>query len=456
MIRVTFVRMLVVWLAGLLVVGNLVAEPQRAAAQGEMLEFSGATMGTRYLVKVFDPPDFQQDIQIEVDALLREINDQMSTYLPTSELSRFNASESTDWFEVSEPTATVVAFAQQVADRSNGAFDVTVGPLVNAWSFGPDPRSQTVPDAPTIERLRASVGYDKLSVRMDPPALRKSVPGLKVDLSAIAKGYGVDRVVQLLNEAGAANVFVEIGGEVRTSGSKAGQWWKVGIQAPDVAADQVLIAHSLNAGAGNDQSMATSGDYRNYFEVDGVRYSHTIDPRTGRPIQHSLASVSVVTETCMEADAWATALNVLGPDEGKQLAEQQGLSVLLIRREGDQFVRSGTGTLAQYGSSEIASTGATANVDRPDASNTSSAPNQSIAVAVITACAFGLILSAMAIGVMFGRRSISGSCGGLGNVQNEDGSVSCALCSNPGEACKELKRRMGQPSSRSEETVSES
>ncbi len=224
---------------------------------------------------------------MEVDALLRGINDRMSTYLESSELSRFNVSKSTDWFEVSPETASVVAFSQTVAEKTSGAFDVTVGPLVNAWSFGPDPRTQTVPDEDQLKGLRDSVGYEKLSVRMEPPALRKSIPELQVDLSAVAKGYAVDRVVQLLNEAGAENVFVEIGGEVRTSGNKAGQWWKVGIQVPDVDQEAVMIAHSLNTGAGNDQSMATSGDYRNFFEVDGVRYSHTIDPRSGRPIDHS-------------------------------------------------------------------------------------------------------------------------------------------------------------------------
>jgi thiamine biosynthesis lipoprotein len=456
MIRVACVRPLALWLTGLLILGNLATTPQRLMSQEAIFEFTGATMGTSYLVKVFDPPKFEQNIQIEVDALLREINEQMSTYLPTSELSRFNKSESTDWFEVSATTATVVAFAQDVADRSRGAFDVTVGPLVNAWGFGPDPRTQEVLDDQTIERLRAYVGHEKLSVRMDPPALRKSVPGLKVDLSAIAKGYGVDRVVQLLNQAGAANVFVEIGGEVRASGSKAGQWWKVGIQRPDATGDQVLIAHPLNTGDGNDQSMATSGDYRNYFEVDGVRYSHTIDPSTGRPIQHSLASVSVVTESCMEADAWATALNVLGPVEGRRLAEAQGLTVLLIHREGGQFVLSGTGALAKYSTSADATNAADRNGDDQAKSNESNRSNESIAIALITACAFGLILSAMAIGVMFGRRSISGSCGGLGNVRNGDGSVSCSLCSNPADACKELRRRMEQPAARSEESVSES
>ena len=422
--------------SGLFLLALILAAPVRVRGESPILELTGPTMGTRYMIKVFDPPQFESDIRLDVDALLRRMNDLMSTYVESSELSRFNRSSTTDWFEVDAETAKVVAFAQSVAQKTGGAFDVTVGPLVNAWSFGPDPRTQSVPDPQRLAQLRRVVGYQKLSVRIDPPALKKAIPELQVDLSAVAKGYAVDRVVQLLNDSGAANVFVEIGGEVRTSGNKHGQWWKVGIQVPDRVHEAVLIAHSLNTGAGNDQSMATSGDYRNFFEVDGVRYSHTIDPRTGRPIEHSLASVSVVTESCMEADAWATALNVVGPDVGYQLAESEGLSALLIRRGEDAFELVGTGTLKKY-----SSVGAKVGEIIPKAE--SGEGLQSLVIPVITACAFGLILSAMAIGVIFGRRSISGSCGGLGNVRNEDGSVSCSLCSNPADACKELRERMG-------------
>lgn len=407
-----------------------------APLQGDespMATFVGRTMGTSYTVKLFDPPQLD-DIQLQIDGVLRKVNDQMSTYLESSEISRFNASQSTDWIGVSPETAAVVDFAQQLARKTDGAFDVTVGPLVNAWSFGPSPRSRTVPEKRSLDRLMQSVGYEKLSVRVDPPALRKSHPKLQVDLSAIAKGHGVDRVVALLRAAGAKDVFVEIGGEVRTSGSKAGHWWKVGIQLPDAEREAVMIAHALSTGAGNDQSMATSGDYRNFFEVDGTRYSHTIDPRNARPVDHTLASVSVVTESCMAADAWATAINVLGPDEGLATARREGLDVLLISRGDDSFVLNGNGTLAKYARQAEASVGA--DPVSPDASG------NSLVVLAITTVAFALALSAMAIGVMFGRRAISGSCGGLAGRQNDDGSVSCSLCSNPSDACKELRERM--------------
>jgi thiamine biosynthesis lipoprotein len=392
-------------------------------------------MGTKFSVKIFDPPERKDEAAFLVDRLLRTINDQMSTYLEGSEISRFNRSESTDWFPVSEELATVVAFSQSVAERTEGAFDVTVGPLVNAWNFGPNPSERTVPDAEVIAKLSESVGFRKLSVRMDPPSLKKSVPGLRIDLSAVAKGYAVDRVVQLLNQQGAENVFVEIGGEVSVSGNKAGQWWKVGIQMPDAVTDSILIAHSLNVGGGDDRSMATSGDYRNYFEIDGTRYSHTIDPRTGKPIEHSLASVTVVTESCMAADAWATALNVVGPGNALQLAKGEGLDVLIVARDKEQdsgYQLSGNGSLTQY----------IATANNADQQVAEVEGNGRFTMFLVTAVAFAVLLFAMSVGVLFGQRSISGSCGGVNGTRNEDGSVSCSLCSSPSDACRDLRERM--------------
>lgn len=404
-----------------------------AADDPQMLELRGATMGTKYVVKIFDPPEFDSDIRFDIDAELRRVNDQMSTYLKSSELSRFNVSESTDWFAVSKETADVVAFAQQVSKKTEGAFDVTVGPLVNAWSFGPEPRTGQVPTAGRIDELKKSVGYQNLSVRSDPPALRKSVPGLQVDLSALAKGHGVDRVVELLDSLGAANVFVEIGGEVRTSGDKAGVAWRVGIQMPDATKDTVMIGHPMSE-SGADEAMATSGDYRNVFVADGKRYSHTIDPRTGSPIIHTLASVSVIAPDCMAADAWATAINVLGPEDGLQVAQRENLSVLLVSRDGESLSLSGRGVLSQYVPPKTSSDEAGRSDEREG--------NSPLAVVLLTFIAFAGLLIAMAIGVIFGRRAISGSCGGLSNASGEGGS--CALCSNPSDACKELRGKMGK------------
>ncbi|TWU39643.1 FAD:protein FMN transferase [Novipirellula artificiosorum] len=405
----------------------------------KILTLRGRTMGTTYMVKVFDPPAWKADIAAEIDAELRSVNAQMSTYLKSSELSRFNSWDSTDWFPVSSQTAEVVEAAIDVSKATEGAFDVTVGPLVNLWSFGPDPKTRAVPDAATIATLRESVGYQNLSVRTNPPALKKATPSLKVDLSSIAKGHGVDRVINVLKDAGARNVFVEIGGEVRTIGDKGGVAWKVGIENPATAG---LSNNGLSLAAAHpltDEAMATSGDYRIFFEVEGKRYSHTIDPRSGRPIEHDLASVSVIAKTCMKADAWATAINVLGADAGLSAAQSQGLDVLMIRREGRRFSRVGTGSLAKYAVedpvSEIEDSALGAQEMRPWL-------QRLMPTLIVTMIGFGIIISAMAVGVIFGGKSISGSCGGLGGKKNEDGSVSCSLCSNPSDACKELRDKM--------------
>lgn len=418
----------------------------RQANDAAIVEFSGPTMGTRFTVKIFEPPSFDVDVRLEVDALLRHINDLMSTYLSNSEISRFNQSTSTDWFRVSDETAKVVAFAQQVATKTEGAFDVTIQPLVNAWNFGSEKRTNVIPTQGQIDEIRAQVGYQKLEVRIAPPALKKTTQGLEVDLSAIAKGYAVDQVVELLNRLGADDVFVEIGGEVATSGDKLGQPWQVGIQVPDTREVAVLIAQPLNTQPNSDQAMATSGDYRNFMEVDGVRYSHTIDPRTGRPIDHGLASISVVGPSCMEADAWATALNVLGEKSGKKLAQSEGLSTLWVQRNEDRYTYVGTGLLAQHAADLSAS------APKAKLETSSNAPisaknktsQGSWLIMALTTIFFGIIVAGMAVGVIFGRRAISGSCGGIANHKDADGNTSCALCSNPSDACKELRDRMNQ------------
>ena len=386
-------------------------------------------MGTTYMVKLFDAPDFANPVEVLIDAELRRVNDEMSTYLTSSEISRFNVSESTDWFPVSESFARVVEAALDISQKTDGAFDITIGPLVDAWNFGPRTRGETpvVPPNETLQTLAQSIGYQKVGVRLDPPAIRKTVPTSEIDLSAIAKGHGVDRVIELLEAAGAKNAFVEIGGEVRTMGDKAGQPWKVGIQMPDAASDVVMIAHAMESGKNN--SMATSGDYRNHFELEGVRYSHTIDPVSLRPVTHNLASVTVVADTCMEADAWATAINVLGPVEGFEIAKQHDIDALVVSRTKAGYTIEGTGSLQQYVASEP--------VEKAESISSGFLP-----VLLLTTCVLSVMLIAMAIGVIFGRKSISGSCGGLANERNEDGSVSCSMCSNPDNACRSLRRRM--------------
>lgn len=403
-----------------------------------ILETRGQTMGTSYMVKIFAPPaKLAKDWREQIDAELRRVNDQMSTYLESSELSRFNKSDSTQWIEVSRKTASVVEKSLEIFELSGGAFDVTIAPLVNAWSFGPGKRNLSPPDPATIASGLENVGSGGISVRIDPPALRKSNPKLTIDLSAIAKGHGVDRVVEVLSRLGAENLFVEIGGEVRVTGSKADKPWTVGIQMPDALGEVVAVAYPIA-----DKSIATSGDYRNYFEHEGVKYSHTIDPRTGSPIKHDLASVSVVADDCMTADGWATAINVLGPEEGLKLAQRLSLDTLLMIREPEGYKSVGTGALTSFASdSKVSIAGASTQVVDKSTPDT---PDAQSWLAILAFCfiAFAGVLIAMAVGVIFGRRSISGSCGGLANKREPDGSISCALCSNPDNACRELKARM--------------
>jgi thiamine biosynthesis lipoprotein len=329
----------------------------------------------------------------------------------------------------------VVSFAQFVSEKSGGAFDVTIAPVVDAWGFGATPNAGSVPNRSELEDLRGSIGFQQLKVRMDPPSLQKLNPLLRIDLSSIAKGHGVDRIVDRLAKLGFDDVFVEIGGEVRAVGSKGGDSWTVGIQVPDMIARDFDIAWELAGDAPAAESMATSGDYRNYVEIDGVRYSHTIDPRTLRPVIHHLASVSVLSDRCMESDAWATALNVMGEKQGSQFAEQSGLSALFLVRDGGEFWRTGTGAFRSY----TRMPGSAAEQADGDVKQSG---NQTWAVLAITFVAFAVLLFAMAVGVIFSGKSISGSCGGIAGTKAEDGSVSCSLCSNPADACKELRDRM--------------
>jgi FAD:protein FMN transferase len=416
-----------------------------------VVALSGSTMGTTYSIKVFDSPVLADDLAMAVDAELRRVNSEMSTYLKTSEISRFNDSPSTDWFPVSPQLAMVVQAAIRVSEKSDGAFDVTVGPLVDAWNFGAAQRTGKVPDQASLEKMRPRIGYQKLHVRDEPPGLKKDIAQLRVDLSAIAKGHGVDRVVDRLAELDCKNVFVEIGGEVRVAGSKGGKPWMVGVQRPDVGnlGDQNSLLFPYPIGTTPETtSMATSGDYRNFFEVDGVRYSHTIDPVTLHPIVHDLASVTVIASDCMTADAWATAINVMGVEKALPVIQSENLSTFLVSRSDEQFSFEATGELLPYkdtASQQMAASNQpiTLAVQETEATAGSS---RLIPMMIVTALALGLVVVFMSVGVLFGRKSISGSCGGIASMENEDGHVSCSLCSNPADACKELREKMNQKS----------
>ena len=307
--------------------------------QDQLVTISGPTMGTTFQVKIVQS-EITMDLDVlerEINARLTEVNRQMSTYRDNSEISQFNRARSTDWFGVSSDFAYVLHIAREISTWSDGAFDVTIGPLVNLWGFGPSAIPDRVPSPDSIEAAKTLVGYKKIRVDLSAPAIKKEIPEVYCDLSAVAKGFGVDRVASYLDSLGINRYFIEIGGELRTKGhNHLRQLWRIGIASP---AGQGELQKAI---ALNNMSMATSGDYHNYFERDGVRYSHTIDPRTGQPITHALASVSVIHKSCAYADGLATAINVMGPETGFAYAEKRNLAVFMIVRQGDGFVEKMT------------------------------------------------------------------------------------------------------------------
>jgi thiamine biosynthesis lipoprotein len=311
-----------------------------AELPGPVFEFRGETMGTTYVVKVVAssmPRRTRDSLATAIQSRLERVNALMSTWRPDSELSRFNRHASTEPFRASPETVRVFAAARDVSARSRGAFDVTVRPLVQAWGFGDGARVPGGPSPEELALLRARVGWRGVQVDEDDQRLVKHRPDIECDLSAIAKGFGADSVSDGVASLGFRDHLVEVGGELRARGRREdGAAWTVAIERPDTSnARAVFETVPLLEGG-----MATSGDYRNYYEQDGVRTSHTIDPRDGRPISHALASVTVIDSDAMRADAWATALDVLGPEEGFALAEEQGLAAYFIVREKDGTFRT--------------------------------------------------------------------------------------------------------------------
>ena len=296
----------------------------------EVLTISGTKMGTSYHITVIAdqlPPD---DLEQQIEQLLAKVDNSMSTYKKDSEISQFNRLPVGQTMAISQEFAEVVKISRQIWQLSNGAFDPTIGPLVDLWGFGPDERHESIPSSKTIDLTKAQIGFD--FVVLDEYKLSKT-KAVSIDLSAVAKGYAVDRVADLLEMLALPDYLVEIGGEIRVSGFNAdGVAWRIAMEQPQLFAE---VDRVINI---TDIAVATSGDYRNYFEKDGVRYSHTIDPVTGRPIVHNLASVTVLTQSCAEADAWATAFSVLGVEQSLKLAEQLDIAAYMLVRENEQFV----------------------------------------------------------------------------------------------------------------------
>jgi thiamine biosynthesis lipoprotein len=299
----------------------------------EIISISGNTMGTTYHIKVVPNDRLPEPnlLQAEIDLALEKVNDQMSTYRADSELSRFNSSSFEETVTVSTDTAIVIKEAINLYQVTDGALDITLGPLVNLWGFGPDKRPTHIPSKEVITEAKARTGIEYLHV--DGNKLSKTKSDLYVDLSSIAKGFGVDVVAGILTKYQVDGYLVEIGGELSVFGNKMdGSAWRVAIEQPDVNDREVQQVI-----APGDMAIATSGDYRNYYEEEGRQFSHLIDPRTGYPIDHRLASVTVLHKQCMVADGYATAMMVLGTEASLALAQREGLAIMLVEKQDEGF-----------------------------------------------------------------------------------------------------------------------
>ena len=300
----------------------------------------GSTMGTSYTVKFVAGLGQRseaglQSLRQAIDDCLAGVVRRMSPWLADSEISRFNAHHESSPFPLSNETFHVLQRAMQISEESRGAFDATVGPLVNLYGFGRGPFRVALPTDEELQPVRERVGYRMLELDSAAGTVRKKRTDIQCDLSGIAKGFAVDRVAALLDKHEITDYVVEIGGEVRARGHNPdGRAWQIAIEQPIPEARAVHRVVGLT-----NQSVATSGDYRVCYMRDGRRISHTIDPRTGRPVLHDVASVTVVCPECELADGWATALTVLGPEEGCRLSEEKQLAALFLVRLGDnQFV----------------------------------------------------------------------------------------------------------------------
>ena len=321
--------------ATLLAVPLLLACAPRPEARLE-----GRTMGTTYHVTLVGvTAERAAALQPRIDGRLEQVNDSMSTFRPQSELSRFNRLDRAgEPFPVSTDMLAVLRASSRVFELSGGAWDGTVLPLVNLWGFGPAGPVDEPPSEEDVKARLAHVGFDRIEIRKD--ALVKKDPAVTLDLSSIAKGYGVDAVAALLRGDGVGDFIVEIGGEIYASGARRdGRPWRVGINRPraDAAPDDVFGVALLR-----DQAFATSGDYRNYFQSGGRRYSHILDPRTGRPVTNGVVSVSVRAPDCTFADGLATAVMVMGAEAGVALLER------LDDVEGLVVVEAADGRLVEH------------------------------------------------------------------------------------------------------------
>ena len=309
----------------------------------EEVVFTGRTMGTTYQVKFvtgyFSKP---KGLEQKVELRLAEINQSMSTYLPDSEISRFNRlATAGEIFPVTDDFLQVMRAARDIFEMSGGAWDATIDPLVRVWGFGPGTKKPGIPEPAELLEQRKNVGFDFIRI-LDNGVLVKTNPAVTVDLNSIAKGFGVDQIAALLRQEGQTDFLVEIGGEVVAAGRRIdGKPWRIGVNHPDKDAPVHQIYRVVEL---SNQALATSGDYRNYIEIDGRLFSHVIDPRTAYPVDNGVVSVSVIAENCTLADGLATALMIMGHDKGLALVQRlKDVEALIV-------VRAPDGALTDYAS----------------------------------------------------------------------------------------------------------
>lgn len=307
-----------------------------ACSGGEAYLFTGDTMGTQYNVRVLSEEGLsgqaQKSLGEGIFRSLDRVDILMSSYRPDSEISELNGAPVNEPMRLSPETFEVLAISKDIYRLSKGAFDISLSPLIEAWGFGTSDEPRSLPSTELLAEAGARVGMDKVALDRFSLTATKLAP-VELNVSAIAKGYGVDRVVEFLDSRGFKAFLVEVGGEIYARGLKhSGEKWVLGVETPDFPGRKAITTVALE-----NKALATSGDYRNFIERDGVRYSHTLDPRTMAPVDHHLASVSVIAERCVDADALATALMVLGDEHGVAFAESNSLDALFIVRGESGF-----------------------------------------------------------------------------------------------------------------------
>ncbi|EPY7297965.1 TPA: FAD:protein FMN transferase ApbE [Klebsiella quasipneumoniae subsp. quasipneumoniae] len=308
--------------------------PATPASTATVLD--GKTMGTFWRVSVIGVDEAKaQALRAKVQAQLDADDRLLSTWKNDSALMRFNHAADTRPWPVSEAMADIVTLSLRIGVKTDGAMDITVGPLVNLWGFGPDKQPVATPDAQAIAAAKARTGLQHLQVinQSGRQFLQKDIPDLFVDLSTVGEGYAADHLARLMEQEGISRYLVSVGGALVSRGMNGeGKPWRVAIQKPTDRENAVQAIVDING-----HGISTSGSYRNYYELDGKRISHVIDPQTGQPITHKLVSVTVIAPTALEADGWDTGLMVLGPEKAQQVVREQGLAVYMIVKEGEGF-----------------------------------------------------------------------------------------------------------------------